>query len=57
MGEMGKMEKSGGKWGDIGNHERIKMEHVGTSSRVGDKWGKLGEKREKMGGNGEENGA
>ena len=29
----------------MGNHEQINMENVGTTSRVGDKWGGIGEKK------------
>ena len=49
-GKWGEMEENGGKWEKTGNHEIIKMENVGTTPKVGEKWGKVGEKREKMGG-------
>ena len=44
------MEKEGGKWGEMGNREQIKMENVGITSRVRETWGKIGEKRVKTGG-------
>ena len=28
----------GGKWGEMGNHQHVRMKRVGTTSRVGAKW-------------------
>ena len=36
---MGKMVENGGKWGSI---SQIRMENVGATSGVGEKWGIIG---------------
>ena len=39
-----------GKWGNMRNHQQIRMENVGeTSSSVGEKWGRTGGKWQKRG--------
>ena len=51
-GKWGEMGGNGGKWGEMGNHDQIKTENVGITSRVGEKWGggveERGRKRGKL---------
>ena len=46
-GNGGELGGNGGEWGLM---NKSKVENVGTTSRLGEKWGEIGGKREKVGG-------